>query len=174
MALGVDAEAIRKRRGYLIWEVGKPPDFVLEVASQSTVKYDCTGKRDLYAAMGVGEYWRYDRTGDEYYGIPLIGERLVNGEYLPFEVHTAADGEIWAHSPVLDLDIYWGDDRLRVYDSDYRGFIPAVDAMMEANQEIEEALASTQAAYEAERTARMQAEAEVARLREQLRRQQSE
>ena len=36
VAFDVDALAIKRRRLYLPWEVGKPPDFVLEVGSPST------------------------------------------------------------------------------------------------------------------------------------------
>ena len=179
VALGVDTVSIRERHGYLIWEVGKPPDFVLEIASESTARYDCTGKRDLYASLGVGEYWRYDSTGGDSYGTPLVGEQLVGGEYRPFEVHTTADREIWAHSPVLDVDIYWGDDRLRVYDPDSGSFKLDAEELEQQYKESEEARAATQAshaateaAYEAERAARMRAEAEIARLQDHLRRQQ--
>ena len=194
VALGVDTVAIRERHGYLIWEVGKAPDFVLEIASESTARYDCTGKRDLYASIGVGEYWRYDSTGGDYYGTPLFGEQLVNGEYRPFEVHTTADREIWAHSPVLDVDIYWGDDRLRVYDPDSGSFKLDAEELEQQYKESEEARgtleseltaaeearsatqashAATEAAYEVERAARMRAEAEITRLQDHLRRQQS-
>ena len=180
VALGVDTVAIRERHGYLIWEVGKAPDFVLEIASESTARYDCIGKRDLYASLGVGEYWRYDSTGGDFYGTPLVGEQLVGGEYRPFEVHTTADREIWAHSPVLDIDIYWGDDRLRVYDPDSGSFKLDAEELEQQYKESEEARAATQAshaateaAYEAERAARMRAEAEIARLQDHLRRQQS-
>ena len=48
---------------YRIAEEGKPPDWVLEIASPSTHKYDVGGKKDLYEAMGVGEYWVYDPQG---------------------------------------------------------------------------------------------------------------
>ena len=44
-------------------EVGKPPDLVLEVASESTGRRDYTFKRDGYEKMGVGEYWRFDPSG---------------------------------------------------------------------------------------------------------------
>ena len=40
LAFGVDAHAIRQRKLYLPWEVGKPPDWVLEVASVSTGRED--------------------------------------------------------------------------------------------------------------------------------------
>ncbi len=51
VAFGVDAEAIVSRNGYVISEAGKPPDFVLEVASKSTGKRDYTTKRDGYAEI---------------------------------------------------------------------------------------------------------------------------
>ena len=35
LAFGVNTHAIRERRLYLPWEAGKPPDWVLEVASVS-------------------------------------------------------------------------------------------------------------------------------------------
>ena len=51
------------RKLYLPWEVGKPPDWVLEVASSSTGAEDVGRKRDLYARIGVPEYWRFDPQG---------------------------------------------------------------------------------------------------------------
>ena len=58
---------------YWIWEIGKPPDFVLEVASPSTASNDLGHKRDLYAQLGIAEYWRLDPTDGELYGQPLEG-----------------------------------------------------------------------------------------------------
>ena len=49
VAFGVAPAAIYEQNGYLIWEVGKAPDFVLEIASVSTARRDMTFKRDLYA-----------------------------------------------------------------------------------------------------------------------------
>ena len=51
-----DPNAIIARNGYVIDEVGKPPDFVLEVASRSTGRRDYTVKREIYANFGVAEY----------------------------------------------------------------------------------------------------------------------
>ena len=202
VALGVDTDAIRERHGYLIWEVGKPPDFVLEIASESTADYDGAGKRDLYASIGISEYWRYDSTGGDFYGFPLLGERLVDGEYQPFEVHTNEDGDIWSYSPLLDIDIYWGDDRLDVYDPDARKIIPGGYEALESHDILEETVAELEdtraelsaereareyerSAYSAERmaheneraefrTVRLAKDDEIARLREELRRRDSE
>ena len=53
----------RMRMRYLVWEEGKGPDFVLEVASKSTWREDLGPKREIYARLGVKEYWMYDPTG---------------------------------------------------------------------------------------------------------------
>lgn len=52
------------REVYRIEEEGKPPDWVLEVASPKTFRYNVGGKKDLYEEIGVGEYWVYDPHGD--------------------------------------------------------------------------------------------------------------
>ena len=101
---------------YLLWEVGKAPDFVLEIGSGSTAAADLGRKRDLYAELGVLEYWRYDATGGEFYGEPLVGEYLEDGEYRRFELRQESDGRLWSHSEVLDLDIWWIDGDLRFWD----------------------------------------------------------
>ena len=116
IAFGVDRDAILQENGYKVWEVGKPPDWVLEIASPSTARNDLTVKRDIYASLGIGEYWRFDASGGDYYREPLVGEYLEGGEYRRFEIHTSADGRAWGHSPVLNLDMYWGSDYLRYYD----------------------------------------------------------
>ncbi len=108
--------SLERYNAYLMWEVGKPPDFILEIASPSTATADLVGKRDLYAELGVPEYWRYDATGGDFYGEPLVGERLVNGEYRRFEMRRENDGRVWSHSDVLNLDLWWDDGELRFYD----------------------------------------------------------
>ena len=57
---GEDPEAYRLSNGYIVEEQGKPPDFVLEIASPGTKAEDNAGKRDFYARHGVVEYWRFD------------------------------------------------------------------------------------------------------------------
>ena len=45
MALGTDPEAFESRNGYIVEEQGKPPDFVLEIASERTGSTDVRWKR---------------------------------------------------------------------------------------------------------------------------------
>ena len=161
VAFDVDVHHIFYRNTYRVWEMGKTPDFALEIASQNTARYDIGGKRSLYAELGFGEYWRYDATpNSEFYGEPLVGERLVNGEYVRFEINREPDGLIWAHSPTLGLDLCWDDGILRYRVPDTGEFLPHYDEAMAALRESEDA--------------RLRAEAEAAELREQLRRLQSQ
>ena len=116
VAFEVVPEAIFRRNGYVIGEVGKPPDFVLEIASESTGVADYTRKREGYAHYGVREYWRFDRSGGDYHDQPLAGDLLVSGEYQAMAVNLEADGLIRGHSPVLGLDLCRESGRLRFYD----------------------------------------------------------
>ena len=45
IALEADPEAYRESNGYVISEQGKPPDFVLEIASRSTGQHDVVDQR---------------------------------------------------------------------------------------------------------------------------------
>ena len=73
MVFWVDARAIRPRKLYLPWEAGKPPDWALEIASESTAREDVNRKPAIYARIGIPEYWRFDPTGGNYHGVPLWG-----------------------------------------------------------------------------------------------------
>ena len=87
IALDTDPAFVYQFPNYFLWEVGKPPDFVLEVASPSTARNDLGRKRDLYARLGIPEYWKLDPTGGDLYGVALMGERLVDGQYVPYTLN---------------------------------------------------------------------------------------
>ena len=170
VAFGVDVERIFRNNTYLLWEMGKPPDFVLEIGSPSTRRNDLGPKRDLYARLGIGEYWRFDGTGGNFYREPLVGEYLEEGEFRRFGLHQEPDGMVWGHSPTLNLDLCWDNGRLRYFD-------PAAGAWLLNREEEQAARVAAQAAAEAakasvkaERTARQAAEDRVAELEEELRR----
>ena len=160
--------SIERNNVYLLWEVGKAPDFILEIGSESTANTDMGRKRDLYAELGVSEYWRYDSTGGEFYGEPLAGERLVDGEYHRLELRQESDGNVWGHSDALNLDLWWANNELRFWDP--------VDERWILSHEEEHARAEAQAirAEHAENerdrqaAARREAETELHRLRQRL------
>ena len=140
IAFDVDAPAIRQRKLYLPWEAGKPPDFVLEVGSESTSQNDLGPKRDRYAQIGVLEYWRFDPSGGGHYGQPLTGERLVNGVYLPIELTTEPDGILKGHSPILGRSLCWQDGIPELYDPDsntyHRDLTQAESRVRELEEEL--------------------------------------
>ena len=52
------------RNAWFTWREGNIlPNFVMEIAHRSTCVYDATEKRDIYAYVGVPEYWRFDPDG---------------------------------------------------------------------------------------------------------------
>ena len=115
IAFGVDVDARMADNGYLIWEAGKPPDVVIEVASPNTASRDLGVKRDIYAEIEVPEYWRFDPTGGDLYGEPLVGEYLADGEYRRFALRRDDEGRILSHSPAMNLDIYWDGADFGIY-----------------------------------------------------------
>ena len=97
--------AKHRRRSWIVWREGKPPDFVMEMASGSTWRRDMREKRDIYAEMGVTEYWRFDPSG-EYFAPHLIGERLSGGEYHELPLEEDGQGTLRGRSTVLGLELY--------------------------------------------------------------------
>ena len=116
IAFNVDRAAAIKAQGIAIDDVGKPPEFVMEIASKKTAKRDYTRKREGYARYSVPEYWRFDPTGDRRYPEPLAGDRLVGSEYQSIAIDEIGEGLFRGHSDVLNLDICWEHGELRWYD----------------------------------------------------------
>ncbi len=152
VVIGVSMESFERNNTYLMWEVGKAPDFVLEIGSPSTWRNDLGSKRKLYASLGIGEYWMFDPSGGDHYGFALRGERLVDGEYRPLEMREDSDGGIWGHSPTLNLEFHWEDGSLRLYD-------PVGERWLRTAQEVEDARESAEAARVSAEAARVSAEA---------------
>ena len=115
VAFNASANMYAQHNGYIISEQGKPPDFVMEVASASTASNDTGVKRDEYAALGIPEYWRFDSTGNDY-GDKLVGEVLDHGSYHSLPVEEIAPGILQGYSPILDLLIRWEEGRLEWWD----------------------------------------------------------
>ena len=111
IAFNVSPEDYRASNGYIISEQGKPPDFVMEVASASTADVDTGAKRDDYAALGIPEYWRFDETG-EHHHTRLAGDILEGGSYRSVPIDEVAPGVLQGYSPALNLIIRWDHGRL--------------------------------------------------------------
>ena len=144
IAFDVDVDVIWPRNGYMTWVAGKPPDFALEIASETTWQRDMFTKRRDYARIGIGEYWRFDGTGGDYYPDALAGDRLIDGQYEPIQMKTEPDGTVWGYSAVLDLYLCWDSGWLFFWDPKTGGFLRNIDAADDARQAAEDALAATQ------------------------------
>ena len=114
---------LHKRNSYRVWQEGKPPDWVLEVASDGTVDVDVAEKRREYAEVGVPEYWLFDPKGTLFEaGEPrLQGLALVPGAppaeayYEPLEERIER-GQRVIRSEALRLDVRIEDELLRFSD----------------------------------------------------------
>ena len=141
VAFGVPKQA---RRNYPVWEVGKAPDFVLEILAPTVRKKDIEGRPALYRRMGAREYFLFDPTGrleprlrgwrfdpDEDAALPLAvpvdGMRGIFSEALGLHLcHT----QPW---PTTDHHLP-GAGKLR-----WRG--PATGALLETADEVAQSLA---------------------------------
>ena len=159
---GVDLEPTGRVGSYFIELMREPPSFVMEIASRTTALNDLYEKPRIYARMGVGEYWQFDHTGGRHYRFPLLGLRLVDGEYVEIELEKLPNGGLRGHSQVLGLDFVWANDELRVID-------PETGERLRWPAELEaEAHAAKARAERAEARAK-RAEAELAELRRRMR-----
>ena len=186
----------KRRRNYLVWVEGKVPDFVMEFSSKHTYRNDLGHKMELYAALGIQDYFLCDIEG-LYLPSQLMGWTLVDGVYVPI----SADEGGGLHSVALNLDFHIDDLSADLYTSavnagfppDVAGlgiYDPVADAWLqtpaesataraetaEARIETAEARAETAEAHAEQETiarqqetiARQEAEAEVVRLQEEL------
>ena len=92
------------RGTYKVWQEGKAPDFVLEVASPSTEENDARYKAGEYAGIGVREYWRLDPKGS-LMERPLEGYEVTGGRYKPVAAVRRTDRGRQLRSDVLGLDL---------------------------------------------------------------------
>ena len=166
-----------KRMVYKLWEEPKAPDFVLEVASPGTWRDDEGRKGELYARLGVREYWQYDPMGG-LLPVRLRGRRLVGGGvYEAQPVVEGPDGTLMLRSETLGLDLLAGrGGELHFRDpSTGRLLLGLEEAMtaqheaMTAHREAVAACRTAEARAKQETAARRAAEARIAELEALLR-----
>ena len=176
VAFDVHPALYKENNGYIVAEQGKPPDFVLEIASESTGRVDAGPKRRDYAALGIPEYWRFDETETgRYHGARLAGDRLVGEEYTPIPIDELPDGSLQGYSAALKLSLRWERGELVFYD-------PATEQRIATFEDERARADNAEAARDAERARadiaearadreRAAAEARIHELEERLRRQ---
>ena len=163
ISFNINRAEVISTKGYSIEEQGKPPDFVLEVASPHTRRNDYGRKRAGYANFGIPEYWRFDPTGGDLYPVGLAGDLLVDGEYVPITINKVDDNRYWGHSEALNLDICWEYGELRLYDPVAQRYLLTYDATAEALADAEAQRADAEARAN-------ESEAQVRRLEAELKR----
>lgn len=109
-------------RNYRIWDAGKPPDVVWELAPDSAAKGDPKEKKELYRQMGVPEYWLFDTHG-VLEGPRLQGFQLVNGRYRRLPAARRGRNSRWVMSPLLGLEHRFDGKRLRLWDPVAREYV---------------------------------------------------
>ena len=159
------------RDSYIVWrEDGIAPDFVMEIASPGTYSRDMTEKRNIYAALGVTEYWRFDPTGN-LFTPALEGDRLVGNTYQSIPVGTDDAGILRGYSDVLELDVCVRPElELKLYDPAAGTWLLNLEETSEVLTETQDALAESQDALAESQGAltesTRQNEAQAARIRE--------
>ena len=151
--------ARKERRTYHIWDEGKPPDFVLEFSSENTYRNDLGAKKELYAEIGIAEYFLYDPER-QYLPFPLMGFALIGREYAPISPGVNEN----AFSATLGLELRLRGETLGFYN-------PVSEKWLQTPAEAATARAEQEAARaEWETDARQRAEAEIKRLQEEIER----
>lgn len=81
------------RDNYKTWKEGQIPSVVFEITSKSTQGKDQNEKKNLYAGLGVTEYWLFDPKGE-----------WITGQLQGYRLHTfEEDGElINRYVPITD------------------------------------------------------------------------
>ncbi len=102
-----------QRRIYRTWIERLPPNFVIETTSKKTKKKDLKVKPEIYAKIGVQEYFLFDPTED-YLEPPLQGNRLVDGAYE--RITLQSDGCLMSEQ--LGLKLQFNDGELEFIDPD--------------------------------------------------------
>ena len=144
-------------------EGGRFADFVLEVTSKGTRREDEGRKRDLYARLGVREYWQFDPDGD-YLDPMLKGRRLdAAGEYAPL-VLQERDGALCGDS-LLGLELRLAGDRLRLFDPARGGYLLTHSEKGAALAEKQAALAETRERRSPKRERRLRMRERCLRIR---------
>lgn len=153
------------RRVFKTWEEGRAPAVVFEVTSKATRINDEVDKLTIYEEIGVQEYFLYDPT-EEYLTPALKGFQLIDG--VMNDMKPSQEGLI---SQTLGIALRLDDDGdLTAWDLDSGHQVLTGEEAERVEKEAERAEKEAERVEkEAERKRRMELEAEIEKLRRQLR-----
>ena len=172
IAFDANPQDVIARNGYIIQEQGKPPDFVLEIGSPSTLRRDHTTKRNGYEVLGVTEYWRFNPATGRSQWPRLAGDRLENGSYQPIAVRELAPGHYHGYSAVLGLELCWHEGKLFWYDPVEQRYLPSFEEERDARLSADAGRTVAELERDEERDARRAAEERVRQLEAEIAQQQ--
>ena len=110
------------RRVYRLWDEKRGPSVVFEITSAGSRLEDRGTKKEIYAIMGVAEYYLFDPTGD-YLRPPLRAYRLHGDDYLESVERPII-------SPALNLRLQIVDGFLRLADPVTENLIPIPEELV--------------------------------------------
>ncbi|MEM7796752.1 MAG: Uma2 family endonuclease, partial [Cyanobacteria bacterium P01_C01_bin.118] len=107
-------------------------------------------KPELYASLGVEEYFQYDPTAD-YLTPQLQGARLVDGRYEPLPIQYTEENIAYIRSQILGLDLQLRNafkeiglaplpKALRFYDPQTNRILPSQEEVLEERNDTLQAL----------------------------------
>ncbi len=100
----------KPRHTYKVWEAGKVPEFVMEFSSVNTYHNDMGAKKELYASLGIRDYFLYDAEA-KFLPSQLMGFTLVDRTYAA--ISAGESGGV--QSAALNLEFHALDDGLGIY-----------------------------------------------------------
>ncbi len=158
-----------KRRVYKTWEEqDRVPSFVLEITSKSTATEDQRTKKQLYANLGVQEYFQYDPTGD-YLDPCLQGFTLQDGIYRPLTKQDLGSEQLQIWSQALGLWLRVESGQLRFWENRQQQGLPTYQEIDQARQAASDRAEQERQRAEQERQRAEQEQQRAERLAERLR-----
>ena len=163
---------------YKLWEEGKPPDFALEVISPTSEIRNGEERRELYARLGIGEYFLF-QPDPRCRGRRLVGYRLTGASYdeVPGEpggaLHSSALGvslrvegaNLRLSSLESGQDYAWTEEHCRIFEARAEEHRRIVDARAEKHRRFLDAQAEEYRRFlDAQAEEYRQAEVRVAEL----------
>jgi len=92
-----------RRKSYKLWVEKQPPNVVFETTSAATSNTDLEVKPEIYASIGVAEYFLYDPSA-EYLKPSLQGRRLTRSGYISIRPNLEGRLESQQLDITLELD----------------------------------------------------------------------
>ena len=152
----------KRRRTYKVWEAGKVPDFAMEFSSENTYRNDLDAKKELYASLGIRDYFLYDAEA-RFLPTPLMGYTLVDSAYEAIPEDERGN----VRSAALNLDFHACEEGLGIYNPVTGKWLRT---RSERTETAEERAETAEERAEKEAAARQKADAEILQLREEIER----